>query len=949
MYGSTSGGMTEQAANTKPRMKMTTNRLLAKFKKSRKLTMVTAYDYPSAQVCDESLMDMILVGDSVAMVVLGQEDTVSVTMNEMVHHCQAVKRGSKFSFLVGDLPFGSYNTVDLALHNATRLLKEGGMDAVKLEGGTRVVPQIKALTSAGMSVIGHIGLTPQSYRSLGGFTVQGKKPVQAQQILKDAHDLVDAGVMAIVLEMLPTSLSKEITAAVSVPTIGIGAGPDTSGQVLVYHDILGLFDKFQPKFSKQYVDLRAEMVKALRSYRAEVLDGSFPSPQHSFEVSAPAKKASLAPKSNIEVAFKRNIMIVGGGAMGSFFAAKLSAEESNKVTLVSQWTEHVDAINTNGLKVRGCDGDSHCQQIVTRRANVCSLSTENVMYQPTHTADVVYILVKSRGTRAAAKIAKSFVKPDGTVITIQNGIGFKDTVQDVFSTPCGDNINLVFGITSYGARVVGPGMVSAAGKGITTLFEPDGPIFGSKFQDAVNDLQSINMDVCVISDKKAAEKLMWRKLAVNAVINPLAALFGVTNGNLISHPPYARVVEALAYEIAGIAESRIDWSGNELNSEVKKVLTVTKDNQNSMLTDIQRDQTTEFEQINGEILKIAKAHGILAPLSSGLAGIFKALAKRDEVDLTSLPASPPPPKIESTSSSNTAVYNSISAFRYFRGSIHRAETVGFVPTMGALHSGHLSLIKAAKEECDRVVVSIFVNPVQFAAHEDFDKYPSSLATDVALLSDKFPDVAVFAPSISEMYPRFKISPNKERDSGQSVFVVPEKVESISAEGRSRPNFFTGVATVCTKLFNIVQPHKAYFGQKDATQVIALQHIIDELNMPLSIKVVETAREADGLAMSSRNVYLSPEDRAVAPLVYKALTRAHHEYTEIGERRVHVLKNNVYADLMSNPNICVDYVSLANGNTAEELSDDTLCPNSTLLSVAVTIGETRLIDNIILNQ
>jgi 3-methyl-2-oxobutanoate hydroxymethyltransferase/pantoate--beta-alanine ligase len=951
LYASATNSSTVQLS--KPRTKITTSRLLAKYKKQTKLTMVTAYDYPSAQVCDESLIDMILVGDSVAMVVMGLEDTVSVTMDAMVHHCQAVKRGSSYSFLVGDLPFGSYNTVDLALHNATRLLKEGGMDAVKLEGGTRITPQIKALTNAGICVVGHIGLTPQSYRSLGGFTVQGKRPLEAQRILQDAHDLVDAGVTAMVLEMVPMSLSKQITAAVSVPTIGIGAGPDTSGQVLVYHDLLGLFDKFQPKFSKQYANLRGDMVTALTSYRSEVMEGTFPQPQHSFEAPSDAKAVAKSTSGiediTAEVTYRRNIAVIGGGAMGSLFAGKLSAVATNKVTVVSQWAEHVDAINRQGLQVHQT-GRTSQQKVAKKKANLTATAAVDIESTQTHGADVVFILVKSRDTCAAAKTAQQLVKPGGTVITIQNGIGYEDIVKGVFGAD--DSVSLAFGITSCGARMLGPGAVQAAGRGTTTLFSTGaGSRAGgggekdrilSDLQLCVEDLQESGMRVEVQQDEGAAQQQIWRKLAINAVVNPLAALFAVSNGDLLSHAPYRRVLEALVLEVTDVAGHKMAWSAAELQGEVHNVLKLTSDNRNSMLSDVQRDATTEFEHINGEILKMAEFQKKEVPINSALATIFEALAKDKKSASVSSPLPLPVP-------SPMNVCTTIAEVREFRSTVSAGETVGFVPTMGALHSGHLTLIEAARERCDRVVVSIFVNPTQFAAHEDFGEYPSTLETDLALLSQLGFVDAVFTPSPSEMYPKFAMSSEQCRDNGQTVFVVPDRIETISAEGKSRPKFFTGVSTVCTKLFNIIQPQVAFFGQKDAVQVIAIQQIVQELNMPLEIEVVQTAREADGVAMSSRNVLLSPADRAVAPVIYRALSSARQMFEEGGERRVSVLRQALMDELHSHPHVHIEYISVADGLSAEELQSDEFCAASTLISVAVTIGSTRLIDNIMLNQ
>ncbi|GEA18039.1 MAG: 3-methyl-2-oxobutanoate hydroxymethyltransferase [Moorella sp. (in: firmicutes)] len=265
------------------RTKITLPQLQAMKERGEKITMVTAYDYPSALLADQAGMDMLLVGDSLGMVVLGYQSTVPVTMDEMVHHTRAVMRANPAALVVADLPFLSYQaSVTDAVYNAGRLVKEGGADAVKLEGGRAMVPMVRAIVDAGIPVMGHLGLTPQSVVQLGGYRVQGREKDAADRIAADAEALVEAGVFSLVLECVPADLARRITAELPVPTIGIGAGPDCDGQVLVYHDLLGLFDRFQPKFVKRYVNLGEAIVKALADYREEVRQGKFPGEEHSF-------------------------------------------------------------------------------------------------------------------------------------------------------------------------------------------------------------------------------------------------------------------------------------------------------------------------------------------------------------------------------------------------------------------------------------------------------------------------------------------------------------------------------------------------------------------------------------------------------------------------------------------------------------------------------------------
>ncbi len=256
------------------------------------LSMVTAYDYAAAIFADRAEIDIVLVGDSLGMVMLGLENTVAVTMNEMLHHGRAVSRGAKYAFLVGDMPFLSYEvTTAEAIRNAGRFLKEAGMAAVKLEGGQEAADTIRAIVNAKIPVMGHIGLTPQAVSQLGGFRVQGKTAVSAQKLLDDALALQDAGCFAIVLEAMPAPVASTISQRLRIPTIGIGAGAGCDGQVLVYHDLLGLFDRFQPRFVKQYANLSQTIVAALTAYREDVTTRRFPAEEHTYPMDAAEEAA----------------------------------------------------------------------------------------------------------------------------------------------------------------------------------------------------------------------------------------------------------------------------------------------------------------------------------------------------------------------------------------------------------------------------------------------------------------------------------------------------------------------------------------------------------------------------------------------------------------------------------------------------------------------------------
>lgn len=264
-------------------MRFTVIDLLNKKRQGQKITMLTAYDYPFATVVDEAGIDMILVGDSLSMVVQGNDTTLPVTMDEMIYHTKIVVRATRRAMVVADMPFMSYQvSVEEAVRNAGRLIKDAGAHAVKLEGGREILPHVKALTSAEIPVIGHLGLTPQAVLRMGGYKLQGKTEQQAKRIKEDALMLQEAGAVAIVLEVIPKELAKEITESLDIPTIGIGAGPYCDGQVLVIHDLLGLFEKFTPKFVKRYANLREEILKAIRQYKDEVEKGIFPDEEHSF-------------------------------------------------------------------------------------------------------------------------------------------------------------------------------------------------------------------------------------------------------------------------------------------------------------------------------------------------------------------------------------------------------------------------------------------------------------------------------------------------------------------------------------------------------------------------------------------------------------------------------------------------------------------------------------------
>ncbi|MFC1935992.1 3-methyl-2-oxobutanoate hydroxymethyltransferase [Chloroflexota bacterium] len=276
------------------RRKVTIQDIAAKKQRGEKIVRVVCYDYPFAVMADRAGVDAILVGDSVGMVLMGLSSTVPVTMDEMIHYCKAVMRGVKYALVIGDLPFGAYQTgVRDAVWNACRLVKEGGVDVVKLEGGKEFAPIVKAIVQAGIPVVGHIGLTPQTATMLGGFRVQGRDVAAGLKLIEDAKALEEAGVFMLTLECIPDRVAKVISEELAIPATGIGAGPYTDGQSLNIYDFVGLFDRFTPKFVKKYANLSEQITQALQQYSDEVKAGVYPGPENSYSIKDEDIKAIL--------------------------------------------------------------------------------------------------------------------------------------------------------------------------------------------------------------------------------------------------------------------------------------------------------------------------------------------------------------------------------------------------------------------------------------------------------------------------------------------------------------------------------------------------------------------------------------------------------------------------------------------------------------------------------
>ena len=306
----------------KKRVRVTVPKLGKKKRRGRRITMLTAYDATFARMFDEAEIDVLLVGDSLGMVVQGQDSTLPVTVDEVIYHCRAVARGCEHPLIVGDMPFMSYQIDPAqALRNAGRFLSEGGAHAIKLEGGASIAPTIGRIVAAGIPVMAHIGLTPQHVHAMGGFRVQGKSDEQAQRIVDDALAVQEAGAFAVVLEGIPAPLAATITAALHIPTIGIGAGVGCDGQVLVCYDLLGLTPNLRPKFVKRYAEMFEEGVAAARRYAEEVASGAFPEPIHSFGMKKLSEGAEAQP------------LAVNAAAQDTSAAEEIASEKNNVVRL----------------------------------------------------------------------------------------------------------------------------------------------------------------------------------------------------------------------------------------------------------------------------------------------------------------------------------------------------------------------------------------------------------------------------------------------------------------------------------------------------------------------------------------------------------------------------------------------------------------------------------------
>ena len=731
--GAVYGGDAAAAGPAAPRRKMTIPRLSLKQRKGEKITMLTAYDYPTARVMDAEGVDVILVGDSLGMVVLGYDSTTPVDMAEMIHHTKAVARGTEGALIVGDLPFGSYLTPAAAAENAVRMLKEGGADCVKLEGGVRVCDQVEAIVAGGIPVMGHIGLTPQTHSQLGGYGVQGKTAASAAALVADAEALQEAGCFSIVLECVPTQVADYITQRLRIPTIGIGSGNATAGQVLVSHDVFGLFDA-PPRLSKRYGNSRATMQSAVQAYMRDVTDNGFPGMDHAVKMkprqhddflrrvgthgadradltsfagkryasaSGASEAAALAAQAQAhwgnstvrpvgllstkyglpaggwsagvqahhqqqqqqqhagmssssaaaaaavspsEVSRPlRKVVIVGGGAMGSLVASKLSALAGGAagraaggldLWMLSSWEDHVEAIEARGGAIdltplvdagvcMGTDMDVDAGLVGGETAHrgmaVRATTSAEAVVECGVQADLVIIATKGgeSAVRAAEVARDILLAPGAPILTVQNGVNGANLAAVVGAD------RVICGVTSHGATMLGPGAVRHAGEGPTYLAPFTQSAELAQRAEAVAALLSRAGLETTALEAQELEPMVWRKLLVNAVINPVTALVGRPN-DCVTDPALAPLVDSIIAEVVSVANAMGVALPGDPKGEVMRVARATGSNVSSMLADVKRGVPTEVSTINGFIVQEACKFGVPVPVNQNLALMLQA-------------------------------------------------------------------------------------------------------------------------------------------------------------------------------------------------------------------------------------------------------------------------------------------------------------------------------------
>lgn len=609
-----------------------------KYLKGIPITMLTAQDYSSASICDKASIDTILVGDSLAMTVLGHPNTLTITMNEMIHHARAVKRGSNHSFLIGDMPFGTYFNEEDGLKNAARFIQESEMNAVKLEGGKSVAHIVKRLTKVGIPVVGHIGLTPQHINILGGFKVFGAKESQEGiELWEDAKALREAGASMIVLECVPERLATLITNHIGVPTIGIGSGSGCSGQVLVFNDLLGIYDKFSPKFCKRFVNLNGVMVEACEGYRHEVETRLFPeSKTHTFLIKEEIYKKveediqqdkSLANTvinkpvlKKFDIPPIKNIVVLGTGAIGSLIASKLQKHSGRNVLLFETRQEKstdLIKIESQTMTKGGTSDNKEIQQLKV-------FSQNQVVNEWNNTIDLLLVCCKNYTNEADISKFLQNLAPNtkiNCVLTLQNGIGNAETLTKIFHSH--GFLSHIFPMSIYSGV-----KVEKSSKGYRQITQSisNKVFFALPFSlensevEKLFDIPDLILKNYIKStDFSENDFVDWQKLLVNAVINPLTMIFEVQNGEIANNPHINSLAKSLVNECVQILKmipNALEWTQKEKQnieefafSKVMEVAIATASNTSSMLTDLKANrENTEIDSMNGGFVKLAQQY-----------------------------------------------------------------------------------------------------------------------------------------------------------------------------------------------------------------------------------------------------------------------------------------------------------------------------------------------------
>ncbi len=596
--------------------------------------MVTATDFHNAQLLDQSKIDCILVGDSMAMTALGHENTLPLTVDQLIYHCQAVKRASQYSFLIGDMPFGSYEiSSEQALANCIRVVKESGMNGIKLEGGARVAKQVNKIAECGIPVFCHIGLTPQSINSLGGFKVQGKSVNDAELLLKDAKALQDAGASFLILECIPEEISRAITDSLQIPTIGIGAGVHASGQVLVFHDLLGMYQKFTPKFCKQYAQLNPIMKQAIQQYKQEVEMRQFPSAEHTYKVKPDivtqfytkiGYKLPSTSSSAKQIEFKESkpvVGICGAGSIGTVMATVLS-QTNNVLLMESQWQLAIHQIQQYGTQMAHVK--SKDLQIVS--TNDFSKVASNELLQQ---MDCLIICCKGYQLNDYLPAIKQIVNtnPNCTILILTNGLGNVETISQQTNAK-----NIIQGTCYFGAMIQKDNQQLAMNVtliGNNTKITTPNP--NAKLKQVI---ESSGVFLVDDSSSQSFDQVVWQKVIVNCVINPLTFLLECTNGKL--KEMYAQNDTQVTSLMNGLIDETLmlcktysiplqQWDRQFYVNKVLDTCQDTFQNRSSMLTDWdKKSDKTEIDNLNGYILQMASAKQLSVPYHQSIVALVKS-------------------------------------------------------------------------------------------------------------------------------------------------------------------------------------------------------------------------------------------------------------------------------------------------------------------------------------